>query len=178
MLRNDENRHVFMAIAIVILVTSPVFILLFPPFIANTLYHTGADWHIHVPGVAYILYGIAFLFLALLPGIISILDMTKKSIVFGMIFLLLSGISFYFASGPYISLTNDAISYRTIFSSEKHTHLWEDIGKANYYVVPSDEGFSKYEFFFKDGTSIELPDNGHISLLREQIRGKVQLNRE
>ncbi|MCZ2259574.1 hypothetical protein [Sporosarcina sp. G11-34] len=173
MLQNDENRHVFMAIAIVILVTSPVFILLFPPFIANTLYHTGADWHILVPGVAYLFYGIAFLFLALTPGIIFILDMTKKSIVLGVIFLLLSGISFFIASVPYISLTNDGISYRTIFSTEKHTHLWDDIDKANYYEVPSEEGFSKYEFFFKDGTSIELPENGHISLLRGQIRLKV-----
>lgn len=173
MLKNDENRHVFMAIAIVILVISPVFILLFPPFIANTLYHTGADWHIFVPGVAYLFYGIAFLFLALSPGIIFILDITKKSIVFGMFFLLLSGISFYIASGPYISLTNDAISYRAIFSAEKHTHLWDDVEKANYYEVPSDEGFSKYEFFFNDGTSLELPENGHITLLRGQIRLKV-----
>ena len=173
MLQNDENRHVFMAIAIVILVTSPIFILLFPPFIANTLYHTSADWHIFVPGVAYLFYGFAFLFLALSPGIIFILDMTKKSIVFGMIFLFLSGISFYIASGPYISLRNDEISYRVLFSAEKHTHLWADIEKVNYYEVHSDEGFSKYEFFFKDGTSIELPENGHITLLRGQIRLKV-----
>lgn len=178
MLQNDENRHVFMAIAIIILVTSPVFILLFPPFIANTLHHTGTDWHIHVPGVAYLLYGIAFIFMALSPGIISILDMTKKSIVFAMIFLFLSGISFYIASGPYISLTNDGISYRAIFSAENHTHLWDDIEKANYYEVPSDEGFSKYEFYFKDGTSIELPENGHISLLRRQIKLKVEINRK
>ena len=60
-----------------------------------------------------------------------------------------------------------------LFSKEKHTYTWDEVEKANYYEIPSDEGFSKYEFFFVDGTSIELSENGHIGLLREHIRLKV-----
>lgn len=170
MFKNYEARHIFMAIAIVILVVSPVLLLLAPAFVANTLYHTAEDWHIFVPGVAYLFYGIGFLFLVLSPAIIFILNIGKKSLIFGLFFLLLSGISFYIASGPHTSLTNNSISYQLLFSTEKHSYSWDEVEKAIYYEIPSDEGFSKYEFFFSDGTSMELSENGYIAELREQIR--------
>ena len=166
MLKNYEARHIFMAIAIVILVISPVFMLLFPAFMANTLYHTAEDWHIFVPGVGYLFYGIGFLFLVLSPAIIFILNIGRKSLIFGLVFLILSSLSFYIASGPYTSLTSESISYRVLFSTEKHAYSWDEVEKAIYYEIPSDEGFSKYEFFFSDGTSMELSENGHIAELR------------
>lgn len=173
MWKDYEARHLFLALGIVILMVSPIFLLLFPAFIANTLYNTPEDWHIYVPGVAYVFYSIGFLFLVIAPAIIFILDIRKKSIIFGMTFLLLGGVFFYIASGPYKSLTSNSISYRVLFSTEKHTYSWEEVEKVVYYEIPSEEGFSKYEFFFSDGTSMELNENGHIRLLRENIRSKI-----
>ena len=100
MIKDYEAKHIFMAIALVILVISPVLLLLTPAFVANTLYNTAEDWHIFVPGVSYIFYGLGFLFLVLSPAIIFILNIGKKSLIFGLVFLLLSSLSFYIGSGP------------------------------------------------------------------------------
>lgn len=173
--RNYETRHIFMAIAIVILLISPILLLIAPSLVANTLYHSADNWHVFVPGMGYVLYGVGFFLLVLSPAIIFLLDIRKKSIVYSFIIVLLSGLSFYFASSLYISFSNDSISYGTLFPNEQNTYLWDEVERAVYYGIPPEEGFSKYEFFFNDGKDMKLTENGYVKTMRDGIFSKVNV---
>ena len=63
-----------------------------------------------------------------------------------IVFLLASGASFYFASATYIALSDDSISYRTLFSQEKHIYHWDEIEKAFYYDRLPGDGFPIMNF--------------------------------
>ena len=168
-----ETRHVFMAIAIVILLISPILLLIIPANVADTLYFSPDNWGVIVPGNGYVLYIVAFLFLLLASAILFLLDIKKISIIISILFLLASGVSFYFASATYIALSDDLISYRTLFSQKKHTYHWDEIEKAVYYDRLPGDGFPTYEFFFIDGNSMTLSENGHVKELSGGIRGRV-----
>ena len=168
-----ETRHVFLAIAIVILLISPILLLIIPANVADTLYFSPDNWGVIVPGSGYVLYIVAFLFLLLASAILFLLDIKKLSIILSIVFLLASGASFYFASATYITLSDESISYRTLFSKEKHTYNWNEIEKAFYYDRLPGDGFPKYEFFFLDGNNMTLSENGHVRELSGGIRGKV-----
>lgn len=168
-----ETRHVFMAIAIVILLISPILLLIIPENVADTLYFSPDNWGVIVPGNGYVLYIVAFLFLLLASAILFLLDIKKLSIIMSLVFLLASGASFYFASATYTTLSDNSISYRTLFSQEKHTYHWDEIEKAVYYDRLPRDGFPTYEFFFIDGNSMTLTENGHVKELSGGIRGRT-----
>ena len=90
-----------------------------------------------------------------------------------IVFLLASGTSFYFASATFIALSDDSISYRTLFSQEKHTYHWDEIEKSFYYDRLPGDGYPTYEFFFTDGNSMTLTENGHVKELSGGIRGRA-----
>jgi len=168
-----ETRHVFLAIAIVILLISPILLLIIPENAADTLYYSPENWGVIVPGKGYVLYIVAFLFLLLASAILFVLDIKKLSIVMSIVFLLASGASFYFASATYTVFTDDSISYRTLFSNEKHTYSWDEIEKAYYYDRLPGDGFPEFDFLFIDGNRMTLTETGHVKELSGGIRGRV-----
>lgn len=172
-MNNYEPRHTFMAVALVILLLSPLLILLLPSFVANSLHHTVGNWYVFVTGASYIGYSIGFLFLFLSALIIFLLNRSKISLGISAICILLSGVSFFIAAQCYTSLADNSISYSEIFSKEKHTYSWDEIEKVVYNEVPRNEGFPKYEFYFKDGGKIILAENGVVESLKDFIRNRL-----
>ncbi|WP_172370353.1 hypothetical protein [Sporosarcina jiandibaonis] len=173
MFKDYETKHIFMAIAICIAVISPVIILVLPTFVANTLYHTPDNWYIFVAGKTYGVYSIGFLFLTLSPLALFLLAERKFPVLVSIAFLLLSGLTFYVASLNYTSLSTDSISYREMFTTEKHTYSWNEIDRVIFNRVHSDEGFSEYEFHFNDGNELILVENGIVSRLRNSIVNRL-----
>ena len=168
-----ETRHVFLAISIVVLLISPILLLIIPANVADTLYFSPDNWGVIVPGKGYVLYIVAFLFVLLASAILFVLDIKKTSIIISTFFLLASGVSFYFASTTYIALSDDSISYRTLFSKELHIYHWDEIEKVFYYDRLPGDGSANFEFFFIDGNSLTLTENGHVKELSGGIRGKT-----
>lgn len=175
MIKDYEMKHIFMAIAICILVVSPIFIFLLPTFVANTLYHTPDNWYVFVSGKSYGVYSIGFLFLTLSPLALFLLaDRNRKySILTSIAFLLLSGLSFYVASLNYTSLATDSISYREMFTTENHSYSWSEIDQVIFHRAQEDEGFSEYEFRFNDGNELTLVENGTVRGLRDSIVNRL-----
>ncbi|WP_207196633.1 hypothetical protein [Peribacillus sp. TH24] len=87
--------------------------------------------------------------------------------------MLLSISSFYVASQSYKSLSEDSISYSTLSSLKEYTYSWEDVENINYYEGNDDE-FSEYVFFFNDGNSLSLSENGYIKKLKFMIIIKAE----
>jgi hypothetical protein len=164
-----------MAIAIVVLLISPILLLIIPSAVADTLYFSPDNWGVIVPGEGYVAYIIAFLFLLLAPAILFFLDIKWISIIFSIIFVLASSVSFYYAALTYTALSNDSISFRTLFSHEKHTYPWEEVEKAFYYDRLPGDGFPEFEFFFLDGNSMKLTENGHVKELSGGIRSMANV---
>jgi hypothetical protein len=164
-----------MAIAIVILLISRILLLIIPANVADTLYFSPDNWGVIVPGNGYILYIVAFLFLLLASAILFLLDIKKLSIIMSIVFLLASGFSFYYASLTYTALSNDSISFRTLFSQEKHAYHWDEIDRAVYYDSIPGDGFPSFEFFFNDGNSMKLTETGHVKELSGGIRSMANV---
>lgn len=162
-----------MVIAIGILLLSPIFIMVLPLFVANTLYFTAGNWYVLVSGAIYIVYSIGFLFLILSAMILSLLDSSKVSIYISIACLILSGFFFLIASKNYISLGDDSISYREMFSKENHSYSWDEIERVVYYEVPRGGGFPQYEFYFDDGEKFVLAENGIVERLRIVIYNRL-----
>lgn len=174
MMRNSEVlRYFFLVIAIAMLTLSPVFLLTAPLFVANTLYHRVGTWYVFVSGTSYGVYAVGYLFLFLAAVIIFILNIKKSSIGIGVICVILSAISFVFASQEHTSLADDSISYREIFTTERHIYAWNEIEKVVYTRVPRSQGFSEYEFFFNDGNSMKLTENGIVKQFRDSLYNRL-----
>jgi hypothetical protein len=172
-MRNYETRHIFMVLAFAILLLSPLFVLLLPSFVANSLYITTETWYVFVSGTSYIVYSVGFLFIFLSLLIIFLLNRSKTSLYISLVCILLAGASFYVAAQNYTSLAYDSISYREIFTKEKHTYAWDEIEKVVYNEVPRDENFSNYEFYFNDGEKLILVENGLVEALRGFIKSSL-----
>ncbi|QUW20549.1 hypothetical protein JSQ81_11835 [Sporosarcina sp. Marseille-Q4063] len=173
MIKDYEPRHIFMAIAICIAVVSPVFILVLPTFIANTLYRTPDNWYIFVAGKTYGVYSIGFLFLTLSPFVLFLLAGRKFSVLISLVCLVLSGLTFYVASLNYTSLSTNSISYREMLTTENHTYSWSEIDRAVFHQAKEDEEFSQYEIHFNDGNQLTLVENGTVRGLRDSIVNRL-----
>lgn len=172
MVRGYETRPLFMAVALLLL--SPVFILLVPLFIANTLSHTLESWYVFVSGMNYLVYDLGSLFLVLAVFTLFILAGRKFSIVVSLSFLILSGVSFYIAAQSYTSLADNSIAYREIFSKEQHAYAWSEIERVAYTQAPNADTFAEYEFYFNDGNKMTLIENGIVRGLRDGIRNRLR----
>lgn len=162
MMRNYEPRHIVLAIAIMILVISPIVLLVLPTAVIKTLYHSPSQLVVYVTGASYLVYGAGLLFFSLSIFVIFLL-WGKKSVIFvSMICLILSGSSFYIAAQHYISIDQDGLAYQLLFSSEEHIYRWDEIETAVYYHDEDEEVASTYEFIFHDGKSVKLPENAYL----------------
>lgn len=173
MIKNYETRHIFLVMAIGILLLAPILILILPLFVANTLYFTPGNWYVFVEGKSYIVYSVGFLFLFLSAMILFLLAGRKSSIYVCIICIVMSVFSFYIATQNYIALGDTSISYREIFSKTNHSYSWSEIERVVYNRVPSSEGFSEYEFHFNDGNTMILVENGIVKGLKDGIYSRL-----
>ncbi|WP_339252429.1 hypothetical protein NSQ43_01410 [Sporosarcina sp. FSL W8-0480] len=171
---NNRARHIFMVISIVILIMSPLLLLPLPTFIASSM-HGLLAWVVFVPGKAYLLYGFGFLFLFGSAFILFLLDLSKIAKISSIAALLIS-IAFY-ASAPqnYALFADDSIAFRESIWKDRQSYTWDELEIVNFDLSVID--FPKYEFRFKDGKEIALPENSHIRVFRSAIEGKLKEHR-
>ncbi|WHT49200.1 hypothetical protein QNH10_06140 [Sporosarcina thermotolerans] len=112
MLNQNETRHIFMAISLGILVISPVFLLLVPSFIANSLYQEPNTWVVVVPAKVYLLYGLGVLFLFMATLLLWVLSVSKKSKWLAAICILISILFMADGAGRYVGVATDGISFK------------------------------------------------------------------
>ncbi|WP_075617820.1 hypothetical protein [Paenisporosarcina indica] len=176
-MKNYEARHVFMLFGICILLVSPVFILLVPLTVVATKYDKLGAWITYTPGANYLLFGLGVILISFASLIVFFLNLKKGAIVGGLICTILSGIAFYSSSLPYVTLTNDEISFRKVFSLERQTYSWDDLDRFVYYETPQQkEETPYYEFYFTDGNMLSMYQNGHFTeVVQKNVHSKVML---
>jgi len=177
MYRNYEPRHIFMVFGICILLVSPVFILLVPLSVVATKYSQLGSWITYTPGANYLLFGIGVLLVSLACLIVYFQSLKKNAIVGGLICMVLSGIVFYSSSLPYVTLSNEEISFRKVFSLERQTYSWDDLDRFVYYETPQQkEKRPYYEFYFSDGNMLSMYQNGHFTeIVQKNVHSKILL---
>lgn len=171
MVKNYEARHIFLAIGLGILVISPFLLLPLPTFVATNL-HDPKGWVIILPGKAYLLYAVGFLFLSASALILFIMNLSKAAKINCIVGLLLSALFFASATQKYTSLADESISFKQSIWSERHSYAWEEVANVKYNQAT--DGFPIYEFNFKDGNKITFSENGHIRMWRTAIEGKLK----
>lgn len=171
MFKNYEARHIFLAIALGVLVISPFLLLPLPTFVATNL-HNPMGWVVILPGKAYLLYALGFICLFASSLILFILNLSKAAKISSLISLLLSVFFFAGAVQKYTSLADESISFRESIWSDRHSYAWEEVESVKYHQAT--DGFPKYEFHFKDGNQVTFSENGHIRMWRTAIEGKLK----
>ncbi|GEN84435.1 hypothetical protein SLU01_27470 [Sporosarcina luteola] len=171
MYKNYEARHIFMAIAIGILVISPFLLLPLPTFIATNMHGT-EGWVVFVPGKAYLLYALGFLFLFVSSLVLFILNLSKVAKISSVIAVLISVAFFMSAVQKYTVLADDSITFRESIWTDRHTYAWNEVDNVKFNLAA--KGFPVYEFQFKDGAEMTLPENGHIRIMRTVIERKLK----
>lgn len=151
-----------MALSFVVLLLSPIFVFVLPPFIAEGLYFSPENWYVFVSGASYLMYSVGFLFLLLSLFVLFLLNMRKISFFISLVCVFLAGLSFYVAAQNYTSLGYDSIAYREIFLKEERIYPWSEVERAVYIEVPDQESPPEYEFYFTDGEKLTVIENDTI----------------
>lgn len=173
--RRYDTRHIFLAIGACIALISPVFILLMPLAIVNTLYYQRDIWILHAPGENYLAYGFSLFLVVLACALLWLLDIRKASIGLAITCLVASGVVFYYVSLSYVTLSDEEISYRKLFSQEKKTYDWEELDQLLYYEkLPEDKDLSYYEFYFKDGEMLTIKQNKYVKEIQPGLNSQVR----
>lgn len=164
-----------MAIGGCIALLSPVFLIIVPLAVVYTLYDKRGIWLSYVPGENYTAFGVGVFFLVLACVLLWLFDLRKWTISVGILCLLLCGFTFYVASLSYVTLSDDEISYRKLFSKEKQIYEWKELEKLLYYEkLPEDKETSYYEFLFKDGEMLTMKQNSFVKDIQGSLNSKVR----
>ncbi|MBS4208447.1 hypothetical protein [Bacillus sp. FJAT-50079] len=164
-----EPRHVLMALGICLIVASPFLLIFVPHTIANITYHTTITWHVFVPMENYFVYGVSLLFLVIAMFIPFLLHLRKFSITISAACLLFSFIAFFLTARSYTSLSEEAISYRTMLSRKNHTYSWDEVER----VIYNENGVSEYEILFHDSNQVTLPNDAYFDAIRMRLYRKL-----
>lgn len=171
MIKDYETRHIFMAIAIGVLFLSPIFLLLFPSLISNSIHFTPGTLFVFVPGVGYLYYFFALLFLFCAFFTLFLFDIQKKSILFCLLFLLLSSFTFVTASQSYIAFADHSVSFRKNLWNDNHIYAWEEVDQ----VLFAQESY-EYEFSFADGNTWRISETSKFREIRSDVLRMVRLS--
>lgn len=164
-----------MAIGACIAILSPVFLIIVPLVVVNTLYDKRDIWITYVPGVNYAAFGVGVFFLVLGCALLWLFDVRKWTVSVGILCLILCGFTFYAASLSYVTLSDEEISYRKLFSKEKQIYDWRELDKLLYYEkFEEDKELSHYEFHFKDGQVLTIKQNSFVTGIQGSISSKVR----
>ncbi|MCG7344881.1 hypothetical protein MHZ92_12105 [Sporosarcina sp. ACRSL] len=174
MLDKNEPRHIFMAFSFGIIVISPVFLVLLPSFIANNLYQVTNTWVVVVPAKVYVLYGLGMLFLFMATFFLWIMSVNKTSKWLAAICVLLSISLMADGSARYIGVSTDGISFKRGVAETGQHYAWSNIQHVVYRENPQGGGFPKFDFYFKDGDMVTLPENRNVRVFHNMIRKTLQ----
>ncbi|QFF97676.1 hypothetical protein PB01_02015 [Psychrobacillus glaciei] len=173
--RRYDTRHIFMAIGACIAFLSPVFLIIIPLVVVNTLYDKRDIWITYVPGANYAAFGVGVFFLILACALLWLFDVRKWTVSAGILCLILCGFTFYVASLSYVTLSDEEISYRKLFSKEKQIYDWRELDELLYYEkFEEDKELSHYEFHFKDGQVLTIKQNSFVAGIQGSISSKVR----
>lgn len=168
-----ETRHIYMALAICLALSSPVLLIVLPQLIASTVYHVDGLWHVFVPRENYYLYGLSLIFLLIGLMVLFLWDIHKKSILFSVISVIFSFGFLYVGALSYQSLSEEGISYRTLYPFSNHQYQWHEIDKV-YYLLAEDDGFSQYKIVFKDGSQLTLINNEYFHDIKKAFYARLK----
>lgn len=175
-MRREYNiKHIFLVIAACAVLFSPIYILLMPSIVADTIYYDRESWLIYVPSINYWIFGISLFTFALCFILLGLLKSWKISIPTALIAFTVSLFTFYYASLSHISFNGDQISYRKMFSTEKEIYQWEELNKVSYYMVENNsEDLPYYKFYFHNGEMFTIKENTYVLEAASSIRWRVK----
>ncbi len=174
MLREGKIREYSLAVAMGIIILAPMFTLLFPRAVANTLHHSSSHMVLYVTNGTYFLYFIGFLLFFASALFIYFLWGNKSSIFLCIGALLLGGLCFYIASKHYIAIGTDSISYKPLLSTKEYTYQWEEIEQVLYKPGSSSGSWYNYDFTFRDGEKLTVVENAHIQEVKYLIINRLK----
>lgn len=174
MLREGKSREYFLAIAMGIIILSPMFTLLFPRAVADTLHYSSSHFVLYVTNGTYLLYFIGFFFFFASSLFIYFLGFSKSSTILAVSAILIGSLCFYIGSKHYIALGNDAISYKLLLSTKEYAYKWEDVEQVFYKPGASSNSWWQYEFVFHDGEELTVVENAHIQEVRNIIINRLK----
>jgi len=172
MINQYEGRNVFIAITVVLVILSPIFLFVAPTVIAKLLHSDVNSWFVLVWKENYWLYGTGLFLLIMASLVISIFYHYKKVAIIVALHFFLAGLFVLFLGTlPYLEVNARTITIQNI-NAEKKVYNWEDIAEIKY----TSNGYRKsghYEIAFKDGKDISFSENGYVYIYSSQIRKKA-----
>ncbi|MFD2045523.1 hypothetical protein ACFSTA_17705 [Ornithinibacillus salinisoli] len=167
-----ETRHIYLTIGVCIPIFAPFLLLFVPQTIAQLLYYTNDTWYVFTPGENYIAYGIGCFFIFLSTMFLFFIGIRKISIYLCIFCIVLSIACFIMASLSYKSLSDEEISYRSIFSTNHATYSWDDVDAIRYEKI-EEKGRSEYTIIFTDGNSMRLKNDGYFKAIEYKFYKKL-----
>lgn len=164
-----------MAVTILVLFLSPILLLVLPTFVTNSVHMLEDTWFSNVFGISYLYYLLGFILLGMSSLIVFLLDISKLSLIFGTVLLIVSGVVFYLTAQIHYTIGGNSITYRENLLTESKNYSWDELDTVTYTQIPASEGFSQYHFNFKDGNTLTFSDSGLIQDYRGLIDQKLRI---
>jgi len=159
-----------MALAICLLLFSPIIWLITPIIVTETAYYVRNGLFTYVYPASYQIYGVAVAALVAAPLLLWLANVKKWTVVTAVLLLAASGYCFYGAALGYFQVTEEEIGYRSPFQTELQTYEWTDVEEVIYHTRPPEaEDPSWYTFRFTDGQSTEINETRLVT----QAQGKL-----
>jgi len=168
-----ENRIIYLVIGICFAIFAPISLLFVPQTVAEIVHYKPGLWHIFVPKNIFYIYIVGYLFLFISMMLLFLLNNRKVSIILSIICIILSLVPFFIASKANTSISYNSISHTPPLKLHSHIYKWDEIEKINYYKNEDEVEINEYEIFFRDGTSIKLPDNGYFDDIKLVFYSKL-----
>lgn len=159
--KNYQNKHIFLAIALIIAVFSPILYFFLPQTVADILHNRNEIWFVSVPEVNFKIFAVGFTLLFVSSFVLYLLNLNKRSISISIFFLLLAMGTFFIASQSYILLSNYNITFNQFLKFEKEVYTWEEVERVIHHRTEMGD-ISNYELVFEDGNSITIEDNSYF----------------
>lgn len=156
-----QKKHIFLTFAVLIAVFAPIFYFFFPQTIADILHNKNGVWFVSVPSEAFTAFLIGSALLIIASLVLFILDIRKLSIIISGLFLSLAIGSFFLSSQAYLTLSDENISYSSLFSLEKNTYSWDEVTEVIHFRTELGD-ISEYEFVFNDQNTVRIDDTSYF----------------
>ncbi|MFS0861093.1 hypothetical protein [Fredinandcohnia sp. 179-A 10B2 NHS] len=171
--RFSEKRHIFISLAVVIAVSIPFAVPLFPFIISDVMYASKETWFIQTPKASYFLYGGGFLLWLLAAINIYYFNVSKTSVIAGLLIFILSVIPITLGIYHYKELSDDGVSYSEIGAFEQKHYPWEQVTKIVYHLEKERGKRSLIEFRFSDGNMVGFLRDSEFSNDYYKLQEKI-----
>jgi hypothetical protein len=136
-----------------------------------------------VPAKVFMFYGFGVLFPITAAFLLWIMSENKKSKWLATISVLISILLMADGSGHYVGVTTDGISFKRGIAKANQHYTWSNIQHVVYREFPEEGGFSKFDFYFKDGEMVTLPENWQMRIFTNSLtkvlrREEIELTRK